>query len=52
MWNNRTWMLKTTLLLLAFIIYVTFLPKEVQTALGTFAVGWMLVDIINLLIKE
>ena len=52
MWNNRTWVLKTVLLLLAFIIYIAFLPKEVQVALGTFATGWMLVDIINKLIKE
>ena len=51
MWQ-RTWVLKTVLLLLAFIIYITFLPKEVQIALGTFATGWMLVDIIDLLIKE
>ena len=51
MWQ-RTWMLKTVLLLLAFVIYITFLPKTVQMALGTFATGWMLVDIIDLLIKE
>lgn len=51
MWQ-RTWMLKTVLLLLAFVIYIAFLPKAVQIALGTFATGWMLVDIINTLIKE
>ena len=52
MWNQRTWMLKTTLLLLAFVIYIFLLPTEVQMALGTFAVGWMLVDVINKFIKE
>ena len=52
MLNNRTWMLKTVLLLLAFIIYIAFLPKDIQMALGTFATGWMLVDVINKLIKE
>jgi hypothetical protein len=52
MWNDRTWVLRTIFFLLAIVIYITFLPKEVQTALGTFAVGWMMVDIINLLIKE
>ena len=52
MWNDRTWMLRTSLFLLAIIIYLAFLPTVVQTALGTFAVGWMMVDVINLIIKE
>jgi hypothetical protein len=52
MWNDRTWMLRTSLFLLAIIIYLAFLPTAVRTALGTFAVGWMMVDVINLIIKE
>jgi len=52
MWNNGSLMLRITLLLLAFITYLVFLPTVVQTALGTFAVGWMMVDVINLIIKE
>jgi hypothetical protein len=52
MWNDRTWVLRTVLFLLAVIIYLAFLPTAVRTALGTFAVGWMMVDVINLIIKE
>jgi hypothetical protein len=52
MWNDRTWVLRTVLFLLAVIIYLAFLPMAVRTALGTFAVGWMMVDVINLIIKE
>jgi hypothetical protein len=52
MWNQKIWVQKTVLFLLAILIYLALLPTAVQTALGTFAVGWMLSDIINNFIKE
>ena len=45
MWNDGSLMLRITLLLLAVIIYLAFLPIAVQSVIGSFAVGWMMVDI-------
>lgn len=47
MWYQNLWLKKTIVFLLAAVIYVAILPAVVQSALGTFAVGWMLVDIVD-----
>ena len=47
MWYQNLWLKKTVVFLLAAVIYVAVLPTVVQSALGTFAVGWMLVDIVD-----
>jgi hypothetical protein len=47
MWYSTIWLKKISIFLLAAIVYVALLPATVQSALGTFAVGWMLVDIVD-----
>jgi hypothetical protein len=47
MWYQNLWLKKTVVFLLAAVIYVAVLPAAVQSALGTFAVGWMLVEIVD-----
>ena len=47
MWYQNLWLKKIAVFLLAAIVYVAVLPGAVQSALGTFAVGWMLVDIVD-----
>ncbi len=47
MWYQNLWLKKTVVFLLAAVIYMHVLPAVVQAAVGTFAVGWMLVDIVD-----
>jgi hypothetical protein len=45
MWHDRSRVLRTIFFLLAAVVYLAFLPIAVQSAIGSFAVGWMMVDI-------
>lgn len=44
---TNVWFKKTIVFLLALVVYLFVLPAGVQQALGCFAVGWMLVDIVD-----
>lgn len=43
----NVWLKKTIVFVLALLVYLFVLPAGVQQALGCFAVGWMLVDIVD-----
>jgi hypothetical protein len=44
MWYQNIW-LKKTVVFAALAVLYTLLPSEVKVLVGSFAVGWMLVDI-------
>ena len=44
MWYRNLW-LKKTVVFLALAVLYTLLPLEIRTLVGSFAVGWMLVDV-------
>ena len=44
---TNMWLKKTLVFILALVVYLFALPANVQEALGCFAVGWMLVDIVD-----
>ena len=47
MWYQNIWLKKTVVFLLAATIYVALIPAAVQSAIGFFAVGWVMVDVID-----
>jgi hypothetical protein len=47
MWYQNIWLKKTAVFALALVVYLFALPEAIQSGLGCFAVGWMLVDIID-----
>jgi Na+-transporting methylmalonyl-CoA/oxaloacetate decarboxylase beta subunit len=44
MWYQNIWLKKTVVFVVLAILY-TLLPPEAKGLVGSFAVGWMLVDI-------
>lgn len=44
---QNIWLKKTLVFALALAVYIFALPATAQQALGCFAVGWMLVDIVD-----
>jgi hypothetical protein len=44
MWYRNLWLKKTMVFAVLVILY-TLLPNEIRVLVGSFAVGWMLVDI-------
>lgn len=47
MWYQNLWLKKIAVFTLALGVYLFALPATVQQAIGCFAVGWMLVDLVD-----
>ena len=44
MWHQNLWLKKTVVFLALAVLYM-LLPLEIRTLVGSFAVGWMSVDV-------